>query len=88
MHEGVTHFEGEAGHDTLALVAKAARTVPGEFGHARYSGRAKMKDCNWLHETLPRGAERHHSSARASDPGDGWLSALLLPAAIEADLRK
>jgi CBS domain-containing protein len=29
VHEGVAHIEGEARHDTLALAAKLARTVPG-----------------------------------------------------------
>jgi len=29
VHEGMAHIEGEAGHDTLALAGKLARTVPG-----------------------------------------------------------
>lgn len=29
VHEGVAHIEGEAGHDTLTLAAKLARSVPG-----------------------------------------------------------
>jgi CBS domain-containing protein len=29
VHEGVAHIEGEAGHDTLTLATKLARTVPG-----------------------------------------------------------